>query len=193
MPTRPADTHSGPISRIRIPLNMNELPQIEPSRITSSQSRADIACSPRRTDIEDQKRAEVFHEWRRHAIRFLLDLRTVEYSTVLLNNRRREPLSRPRRQAGNRPISATNTHDHAGPTLTARYYWQSTDFESLMRDYPPPPLFEQSTARMSADEIRALQNERFLARVDDAWQVPFYHKRCSDAGLEPGDIRDLDD
>ena len=77
--------------------------------------------------------------------------------------------------------------------MTARYYWQSTDFESLMRDYPPPPLFEQSTARMSADEIRALQNERFLARVDDAWQVPFYHKRWSEAGLEPGDIRDLDD
>src|SRR5690606_22835472 len=60
-------------------------------------------------------------------------------------------------------------------------------------DYPPPPLFEQSTARMSADEIRALQNERFLARVDDAWHAPFYHKRWSEAGLEPGDNRDLDD
>ena len=76
---------------------------------------------------------------------------------------------------------------------TVRYYWQHVDWESLMRDYPPPPLFERSTGRLSVDELRALQNERFLRRVTDAWGTPFYRERWTAAGLEPGDIRSLDD
>jgi phenylacetate-CoA ligase len=74
-----------------------------------------------------------------------------------------------------------------------RYYWQGIDWSSLMRDYPPPPVFETTTGRMSADEVRSMQNERFLARMEDAWETPFYRERWSAAGLEPGDIRGLDD
>ncbi len=73
------------------------------------------------------------------------------------------------------------------------YYWQKVDWRSLTRDYPPPPDFERSRGRLSADEMRALQDERFRARVDEAWRVPFYRDRWSEAGLEPGDIRGLDD
>ena len=62
-----------------------------------------------------------------------------------------------------------------------------------MRDYPPPPLFAETTGRMSADALRELQNTRFLARVTEAWGVPFYRKRWRAAGIEPGDIRSLDD
>ncbi len=73
------------------------------------------------------------------------------------------------------------------------YYWQQVDYPALMRDYPPPPLFEQTTGAMSADEVRAMQNERFLARMEDAWRMPFYQRRWREAGMEPGDVRSLDD
>lgn len=75
----------------------------------------------------------------------------------------------------------------------ARYYWQSVDWEGLTKDYPPPPLFQQTTGRLTDGEMRALQNERFLQRVADAWKLPFYRDRWTKAGLEPGDIRSIDD
>ena len=46
---------------------------------------------------------------------------------------------------------------------------------------------------MSRDELRALQERRFLDLVKRAWQVPFYRRRWAAAGLEPGDIAGLDD
>src|SRR3546814_18746988 len=46
---------------------------------------------------------------------------------------------------------------------------------------------------MSEEQIHRLQNERFLARIQDAWNLPFYARRWSAAGLEPGDITSLDD
>lgn len=81
------------------------------------------------------------------------------------------------------------------PTMTEAipYYWKSVDWDGLMRDYPPPPHFAATTGKLSADALRALQNERFLARLGDAWKVPFYRERWGAAGLEPGDIRSLDD
>jgi phenylacetate-CoA ligase len=38
-----------------------------------------------------------------------------------------------------------------------------------------------------------LQEERFLERVAEAWQAPFYRNRWSKAGLQPGDITSLAD
>lgn len=73
------------------------------------------------------------------------------------------------------------------------YYWSSIDWRQLMADYPPPPLFDSVMAARSDDEMRALQEARFLARVSDAWAVPFYRDRWSEAGLEPGDIQSLAD
>ena len=73
------------------------------------------------------------------------------------------------------------------------YYWRSVDWQALMRDYPPPPFFEQTTGRLSPEQVRVLQEERFLARMNEAWQTSFYSRRWRGAGLEPGDIRSLDD
>ena len=36
------------------------------------------------------------------------------------------------------------------------WYWRSLDLEQLTRDYPPPPDYFRTTARMSRDELRAL-------------------------------------
>lgn len=73
------------------------------------------------------------------------------------------------------------------------YYWKSVDWDALMRDHPPPPHFAATTGRFSADALQALQDSRFRARVAEAWSVPFYRERWRAAGLEPGDIRGLDD
>ena len=85
------------------------------------------------------------------------------------------------------------TSNQETPDAGVRYYWQSIDWPKLTRDYPPPPDYWRTTGRLSADAMRKLQDERFLARVAEAWQVPFYQRRWRAAGLTPGDIRSLDD
>ena len=78
-------------------------------------------------------------------------------------------------------------------SVSIPYYCRSIDWDALIRDYPPPPDFAGATARRSNDEHRELQGRRFLDRVREAWDVPFYRDRWRAAGLEPGDIRGLDD
>lgn len=75
----------------------------------------------------------------------------------------------------------------------ARYYWQAVNWEALTKAYPPPGLFEETHGRLSDEEMRALQSARFLERVADAWKLPFYRDRWRAVGLEPGDIRSIDD
>jgi len=73
------------------------------------------------------------------------------------------------------------------------YYFRSLDWDKLIADYPPPPDYGSTVGAMSEEQIHVLQNERFMARMDDAWKLPFYARRWSTAGLEPGDIKSLDD
>lgn len=88
---------------------------------------------------------------------------------------------------------ALSSHPAEGGTPAVPYYWKSVDWDGLMRDYPPPPYFQQTTGKLSEQELRALQNTRFIARMEDAWRTPFYALRWGAAGIEPGDIRSLDD
>ena len=73
------------------------------------------------------------------------------------------------------------------------YYFRSVNWEQLIADHPPPPLYQQNMGRMSDDEMRAHQDRLFALRMAEAWQLPFFRQRWSDAGIEPGDIRTLDD
>ena len=86
---------------------------------------------------------------------------------------------------------ALSSHPAEGGTPAVPYYWKSVDWDGLMRDYPPPPYFQQTTGKLSEQELRALQNTRFIARMEDAWRTPFYAMRWGAAGIEPGDIRRL--
>ncbi|MCW2544029.1 MAG: hypothetical protein JWM40_1581, partial [Frankiales bacterium] len=67
------------------------------------------------------------------------------------------------------------------------------DWAKLVEDYPPPPHFDAAMTRTSDEELRKLQNARFLERMKEAWRVPFYSRRWTAAGLDPSDIRSLDD
>jgi phenylacetate-CoA ligase len=73
------------------------------------------------------------------------------------------------------------------------WYARSLDFEALWSTFPPPPDYVERVHRLSHDALRRLQETRFMQQVERAWQVPFYQRHWSEAGLEPGDIRSLDD
>jgi phenylacetate-CoA ligase len=62
-----------------------------------------------------------------------------------------------------------------------------------MRDYPIGQAFLARYTGMSADELRHLQNTRFRHLMARGWQIPFYQRLWGEQGLEPGDIRSLDD
>ena len=76
---------------------------------------------------------------------------------------------------------------------TFPHFSRALDFEQLTRDYPPPPEFYKTVLRMPRAELEALKNRRFLATVKRGWEIPFFQRHWGEAGLEPGDIRGLDD
>ena len=72
-------------------------------------------------------------------------------------------------------------------------YAAALDFEALWQEFPPAEIYFETAYRRSADEIRQIQNERFLAQMRRAWQVPFYNRHWTTAGMLAGDVRSLDD
>jgi phenylacetate-CoA ligase len=79
------------------------------------------------------------------------------------------------------------------PRVKVPRYAASLDFEALWREFPPPDEYFVSAYHRSADEIRSIQNARFLRQMQRAWDVPFYKKHWGSAGMSHGDIQDLDD
>ncbi len=72
-------------------------------------------------------------------------------------------------------------------------YFRQTDFEALFRKHPLPDEFERGMYRWSADRIRAHQEMLFQEVLANAWTNRFYQQKWRAAGLEPGDVRGLDD
>jgi phenylacetate-CoA ligase len=77
--------------------------------------------------------------------------------------------------------------------LKVTNYFDAVDHARMVREYPPGEAFTRTVTRMSRDALRALQNERFLKVLERAWRVPFYCRLWGAAGVEPGDVRSLDD
>ena len=73
------------------------------------------------------------------------------------------------------------------------WYQNALDLERITRDYPPPPDFFRGVFRASRDELRALQERRFLQTMKRGWEIPFFQRHWGSAGMQPGDIRGLDD
>jgi phenylacetate-CoA ligase len=72
-------------------------------------------------------------------------------------------------------------------------YHKLIDWDALWREYPVPDVFVETIYKWPAERIRELQNRRFLEMVQEGWRNPFYRRRWTAVGLEPGDIRSLDD
>lgn len=73
------------------------------------------------------------------------------------------------------------------------WYHRSLDLEQITRDYPPPPDFFRGVFRASRDEIHTLQERRFRQTMKRGWEIPFFQRHWRAAGMEPGDIKGLDD
>ncbi len=83
---------------------------------------------------------------------------------------------------------------HTGnPDYDIPRYYGALDFERLWQEYPPAPEYFATNYVLSPDRLQALKEGRFLGQMERAWQVPFYNRHWSNAGMEPGDITSLDD
>lgn len=78
------------------------------------------------------------------------------------------------------------------PQVPIPYAYRSLDWDVLVREYPPAPMFFETTYLKSADEIRALQQARLVRALDHAYRTPFYRKRWDAAGIDPREIRTLE-
>jgi phenylacetate-CoA ligase len=72
-------------------------------------------------------------------------------------------------------------------------YFDAVSPREWRAEYPVGPAFVETFRHLSADALRAGQERRFRAVMERAWRVPFYRRHWQAAGLEPGDIRGLDD
>lgn len=72
-------------------------------------------------------------------------------------------------------------------------YFESFDYQAMLRDYPLGDPLLQRFRGMQASELYNLQNARFLKVVARAWQIPFYQRIWGRAGVKPEDIQSLAD
>jgi len=77
--------------------------------------------------------------------------------------------------------------------VAAADYFGVLDPRRLSEDYPIGSAFMQRYRGMSDDALRAIQQRRFHRLMTRAWQVPFYRRLWGRAGIEPGDLRGLED
>ncbi len=72
-----------------------------------------------------------------------------------------------------------------------RTYFEAFDARQMLANYPLDLV--GSYGSMSHDELRAIQETRFVALMARGWEIPFYQRLWGEKGIEPGDIRSLDD
>jgi phenylacetate-CoA ligase len=72
-------------------------------------------------------------------------------------------------------------------------YYESFDVRQLLADYPLGDAFTQGLVRQPRDALFALQQRRFASLMQRCWQIPFYQRLWGAKGIEPGDIRGLQD
>jgi phenylacetate-CoA ligase len=70
-------------------------------------------------------------------------------------------------------------------------YFEAFDAKAMLVEYPLD--LRGAYGRMSRDELRALQETRFAKLMQRGWEIPFYQRLWGAQGIEPGDIRSLDD
>ncbi|MCH9671325.1 MAG: AMP-binding protein, partial [Gammaproteobacteria bacterium] len=72
-------------------------------------------------------------------------------------------------------------------------YVDEARWGEIEAQYPTGDQFLSGPAALSQDELRRVQEARFLKVIARAWHVPFYARRWRAHGLEPGDILGMDD
>ncbi len=75
--------------------------------------------------------------------------------------------------------------------MTFPTYFEAFDARQMLADYPIDLV--GTYGEMSRDELRMLQDVRFAKLMQRGWEIPFYQRLWGAKGIEPGDIRTLDD
>lgn len=79
------------------------------------------------------------------------------------------------------------------PNMHYSTYHEVVDTKALMQAFPVGEAFTARFKGMSQDTLRAHQNELFTRQLQRAWQLPFYQRLWGQAGINPGDIRSVED
>ncbi|MEN0000665.1 MAG: phenylacetate--CoA ligase family protein [Pseudomonadota bacterium] len=77
--------------------------------------------------------------------------------------------------------------------MTPPNYFDVVDYPAINAAYPSGDAFLQTYKSMSRDELRSRQEAHFQNILKLAWKVPFYQRHWGAKGIEPGDIKGLDD
>lgn len=72
-------------------------------------------------------------------------------------------------------------------------YFEVVDVAQLRREFPVGEAFTHRFRGMRPERLRARQNALFEHQLQRAWQLTFYQRLWGRAGIEPGDIRSVDD
>ncbi len=72
-------------------------------------------------------------------------------------------------------------------------YFKEADYKRLLTEFPIGQPFLDGPAKLSADELRALQNKRFVHLMARGWEIPFYQRLWGGKGIEPADIQSIED
>ena len=76
---------------------------------------------------------------------------------------------------------------------TLPIYHNAMDWEAFFKDYPVPDVFAETVFQWPMNRVRDLQNERFMKTMQIGWRNEFYRRRWEAAGLQPSDVRGLED
>ena len=79
------------------------------------------------------------------------------------------------------------------PASRLPLYRHAIDWADFEQKFPAPDVFAETIFKWSSERIRDLQNQRFLAMMKVGWGNAFYARRWKTVGIEPGDIRSIDD
>ncbi|OYY72775.1 phenylacetate--CoA ligase family protein [Sphingomonas sp. 28-63-12] len=77
--------------------------------------------------------------------------------------------------------------------MTFPTYFEAFDAKQMLADYPIGDAFTARYTAMSRDELRGFQEAQFSRLMQRGWEIPFYQRLWGEKGIEPGDIRGLDD
>ncbi|MBY0520874.1 MAG: phenylacetate--CoA ligase family protein [Sphingomonas sp.] len=77
--------------------------------------------------------------------------------------------------------------------MTFPTYFEAFDARQMLADYPIGDAFTARYTGMSRDGLRAVQERQFAKLMRRGWEIPFYQRLWGAKGIEPGDIRGLDD
>jgi phenylacetate-CoA ligase len=72
-------------------------------------------------------------------------------------------------------------------------YFEALDHKQLLADYPIGDAFGARYRNISRDELFAIQNAQFVKLMQRGWEIPFYQRLWGAKGIEPGDIKGLED